>query len=136
VTEALWELAANAVEHSDADGFALGQVIGEQSVDHCLQLAIGDIGIGIRGSFLRGGVHLPPTDADALGLAVRYLISSVPDSGRGQGLWTTFEETVGLDGSAILRSGTARLLRGRTGSRTARVPQLPGTIVFISLPCG
>lgn len=136
ITEALWELAANALEHSGAKAFMMGQVYKREPPDHDrrVQVVIGDAGRGIRESFRATRTHEPADDRAAIDLAVQYLVSSVPDSGRGQGLFTTISEVTGLGGAVIVRSGTARLV-ARRGTRTmTSVPRAAGTIVGVSLP--
>jgi len=135
LSEALWELAANALEHSGAPAIIAGQVYragDPPDHDDKVQVVIGDSGRGIRASFVDGGTHQPQTDREAIELAVEYLTSSVPDPGRGQGLYTTIAETETLNGLAVVRSGNARLNAQRAGRTLLGVPRLPGTIV--SLP--
>ena len=111
VTEALWELAANALEHSGAQAVIAGQVYRDgEPPDHDgkVQIVIGDAGRGIRSSFVASGTYNPLSDEEAIDLAVEYLVSSVPDPGRGQGLYTTINEVSALTGNSVVRSGTDR----------------------------
>lgn len=137
LTEGLWELVANAVEHSGADALLMGQVY-ERGLppdhDQHVQIVIGDAGRGIRGSFLESGTQSPATDAEAIELALTYLVSSVPDPGRGQGLTTTVEQVTALLGKVVLRSGSARVTVDSTGTRTEIVERIDATVVGISLP--
>lgn len=136
MSEGLWELAANALEHSGQPAIAMGQVYRHGHGDHheTVHIVVGDTGRGIRDSFLSTGIHRPESDREALNLALEYLVSSVADPGRGQGLATTRELTVGLRGAFSIRSGTARLFdrMGKTGM--VDVPYLPGTIVGLVIP--
>jgi hypothetical protein len=138
LTEGLWELVANALEHSLSPAAVLmGQVYrGGEAPDHDdrVQVVIGDAGRGVRASFLDSGVQSPATDQEALVLACRYLVSSVRDPGRGQGLSTVVETVAGLKGRVALRSGEARLTLSRSGRDAETVPRLAGTVVGISLP--
>jgi hypothetical protein len=141
ITEGVWEMVANAIEHSGDDALIMGQVYrahrGGLPPDHDdrVQVVIGDAGRGIRGSFLATGTHEPESDLDAITLATEYLVSSVPDDpGRGQGLFTTIEQVVGVRGRMIIRSGEARVAISAEGHTHEAVPFLPGVIVALSLP--
>lgn len=142
ISEGLYELTNNSFEHSGgAPAVGMAQVYTRgQAPDHenTVQLVIGDVGCGVRESFLSRGAYHPSSDADALALSLEYLVSSVPeeeDPGRGQGLATADEEATGLQGSFSIRSGTARVLH-RAGSEpvTMDVPYLKGTIVGLVIP--
>lgn len=137
LSEALWELVANAIEHSGADALLMGQVYERgEPPDHDgrVQIVIGDAGRGIRRSFLEGGAHAPADDADAIELALQYLVSSVPDPGRGQGLTTVVELVTGLRGKVIVRSGDARFTVEDGRSQPERVERMDITVVGVSLP--
>ncbi|MGI9100013.1 MAG: ATP-binding protein [Solirubrobacteraceae bacterium] len=137
LTEGLWELVANALEHSGAHALLMGQVYlhGEPPDHHQrVQIAIGDAGRGIRASFLESGTQSPANDVEAIALALRYLVSSVPDPGRGQGLTTTVEQVTALEGHVVLRSGAARVTVDQSGAQAQHVEPIGGTVVGISLP--
>jgi hypothetical protein len=143
VVGGVWEIVGNAREHSGADALIMGQVYRRphgdtkrRPVDHDnrVQVVIGDVGRGIRGSFLAGGVINPASDREAIDLALEYLVSSVDDPGRGQGLTDTMEQVVGLQGRMIVRSGNAKVAITARGRTHTEVPQLPGVIVALSLP--
>lgn len=140
LTEGLWELAANSIEHSGAEALLMGQVYHRgrgEPPDHDgnVQIVIGDAGRGIRGSFLESTTpHAPADDAEAIQLALRYLVSSVPDAGRGQGLTTTVEQATALGGKVVLRSGNARVTVARDATQVERVADVGVTVVGISLP--
>ena len=142
--ESLWELGANVTEHSGSEGVMAAVVQRPGRREAHIDFAIGDAGVGIRKSFLQGGSgHHPNSDHQAISLALEYLVSSVNDPGRGQGLPTTVEEVTGLGGRVTIRSGTARrvLFRNEVGgladitSKSSSVPHLDGTLVAVSLPC-
>jgi len=99
-----------------------------------VQIAIGDAGRGIRASFLASGTQSPANDEEAIELALQYLVSSVPDPGRGQGLTTTVEQTTALEGHVVVRSGTSRVTVHGSGSTAQQVQPIDGTVVGISLP--
>jgi hypothetical protein len=137
LTEGLWELVANAIEHSGADALLMGQVYerGEPpDHDRRVQIVIGDAGRGIRASFLESGTRSPADDAAAIEFALQYLVSSVPDPGRGQGLTTTVEQSTALTGKVVLRSGGAQVTVDPGGTRFESVEPVGATVVGISLP--
>jgi anti-sigma regulatory factor (Ser/Thr protein kinase) len=137
LTEGLWELAANALEHSGQHALLMGQVYADGHAPHhdgWVQVVVGDIGKGIRRSFLDSGTQSPQSDMAAIRLALEYLVSSVPDRGRGQGLTTTAEGVTRWGGTLVVRSGQARIDVTRAGQRARVVSDLPGTLVAITLP--
>jgi hypothetical protein len=141
VAEGVWEMVANALEHSGADALIMGQVYrasrGGRPPDHDdrVQVVVGDVGRGIRGSFLETDVHHPEDDLQAINLALQYLVTSVPDdAGRGQGLATTLEQVLELQGRMVVRSGTARVSIESGAKHEETVAALPGVIVALSLP--
>lgn len=137
LTEGLWELVANALEHSGAEAVLMGQVYRHgKPPDHDdrVQIVIGDVGRGIRESFLGSGTRSPADDREAIELALEYLVSSVPDPGRGQGLTTTVEEVTALTGSVVIRSGAARVEARAGGLSAQAVLPIKGTMVGMSLP--
>jgi anti-sigma regulatory factor (Ser/Thr protein kinase) len=137
LSEGLWELVANALEHSEAQAILMGQVYrGGEPPDHDdrVQVVIGDAGRGIRESFARGTAYGPKDDRKAIEHALEYLVSSVEDPGRGQGLTTTLEEVTALGGKLAVRSGTAKVTVHANHRTAESVPPMHGTIVAMSLP--
>jgi|GEM_PF-2788410 len=133
-------MIANALEHSGTDAMIMGQVYrsarGGQPPDHAdrVRVVIGDVGRGIRASFLATGLHRPTDDRDAIHLAMEYLVTSVDDRGRGQGLSTTMEQVIELEGRMYVRSGDAMVAIDAHGMTDSSVQALPGVIVALSLP--
>jgi hypothetical protein len=141
IGEGVWEMVANALEHSGSDASVMAQVYridrGGRPPDHDdrVQVVIGDIGRGIRGSFASSPDHDPDNDLQAIDLALQYLISSVhEDPGRGQGLSTTLEQVVDLGGRMIVRSGCGRVSIEGDQRDEETVAPLGGTMVALSLP--
>lgn len=141
ITEGVWEMVGNALEHSGSDAMVMGQVYlskrGGKAPDHNdrVQVVIGDVGRGIRASFLATGVEEPADDLEAIDLALQYLVTSVADDpGRGQGLSTTMEQVVGMQGRMVVRSGSAKVSIEEGRRREETVPALQGVIVALSLP--
>lgn len=137
LSEALWELGANALEHSGRPAIIAAQryPIGiDGELGESIEIVIGDAGKGIRQSFDDSGLHHPSNDQEALSLAADYLVSSVDDPGRGQGLFTTIESAVGLGGIAVIRSGMASLREDGQGRRIGKVEFIHGTLVGVRIP--
>jgi hypothetical protein len=141
VTEGVWEIVGNALEHSGSDALIMGQVYradrGGKPPDHedTVQVVVGDVGRGILASFLETGVKHPQDDIEAIGLALEYLVTSVPDDpGRGQGLSTTLEQVLALGGRMIVRSGAGKIVIDKDGRHDEHVRRLPGVLVAVSLP--
>jgi hypothetical protein len=141
VAEGVWEIVGNALEHSGSDAQVMAQVYrrarGGKPPDHDdrVQVVVGDVGRGIYESFRATGVRAPTDELDAIHLALEYLVTSVPDDpGRGQGLFTTMEQVLRLDGRMIVRSGDALVEIDGAGKKNRKVPALPGVIVALSLP--
>lgn len=139
--EGVWEMVANALEHSGSDASVMAQVYRSsrhgQPPDHDdkVQVVIGDAGRGIRAALASSPAFAPGNDLEAIELALEYLVSSVhEDPGRGQGLSTTAEQVVGLGGKMTIRSGEGKLTIAGEGREAATVAALPGTIVSLSLP--
>lgn len=144
IGEALWELGTNVTAHSGSRGIVAATVQGRKRKERHIDFALGDAGIGIRESFLRGQArHHPPTDHKAIELATEYLVSSIDDPGRGQGLSTTIDVATSLAGRVIVRSGNAkRTMFRKQGSyglgvihAAESVPRLAGTLVGVRVPC-
>lgn len=141
MAEGVWEMLANALEHSGSDALIMGQVYsadrGGRAPDHDdrVQVVIGDTGQGILGSFRATGTQNAGNDIEAIRLALEYLVTSVPgDAGRGQGLFTTMEQVVGVRGRMVVRSGTGKVTIDVGGTIEEIVPPIPGVIVALSLP--
>jgi hypothetical protein len=141
LTEGVWEMVGNALEHSGTDALIMGQVYrvarGGVPPDHDdrVQVVIGDTGQGIRESFLSTKAHAPADDLQAIDMALQYLVTSVVDDpGRGQGLFTTMEQVIETQGKMVVRSGTGRVSITESGRTQQTVPHLPGVIVALSLP--
>lgn len=137
LNEGLWEMVANALEHSGSEAVIMGQVYREGEPpddDGRVQVVIGDAGRGIRASLTAGGRQHLSNDVAAIESALEYLVSSVADPGRGQGLTTTLEEVTALDGDLLIRSGSGTLREGAEGRRTHEVPHIDGTVAAMSLP--
>jgi hypothetical protein len=141
LSEGVWEMMANGLEHSGSDASVMAQVYRKSrhgippDHDDKVQVVIGDAGRGIRASLASSPKYEPASDIEAIDLALEYLVSSVyDDPGRGQGLSTTLEQVTRLGGKMVIRSGAGKVTVEADERRHEAVPELSGTIVALSLP--
>ena len=114
----LSEIIDNVIEHATAHfGFIEVQIHRSGTV----LMTVADSGVGVRQSFLRTNQYSPRTDEDALLLAINEQITSLPDRGRGNGLWFATRNAAANNGqfSLALRARTSGLAERR--SRTAHL---------------
>ena len=120
----LSEMLDNVIEHSSTTlGFVEVQIHRSGTV----LMTVADYGVGIRQSFLRTNMHSPRTDQDALLLAINEKITSLPDRGRGNGLWFATRNAAANNGQFSLFSGLARVV----WQRGAREPSIHDVRRFI-----
>lgn len=127
----LYEALDNVFEHSHAArGFFMAQ-LHQQSAQ--LTVCIADTGIGALRSF-EGSPYNPPTEFDALTLAVQAGVSRTGDK-RGNGLYFLHETAQQNGGRLVLRSGGGELLladaasSGSNRGRTAFFTESPGFVI-------
>jgi hypothetical protein len=136
VAALLSELGGNVLEHGGGGGLLALQVYGEADQPF-LELAVGDLGPGIRASLLGNpGNPRLAGDFQAIQHAVRPMISGSTDPARGSGLYQLLRVIHGHGGSVQIRSGTAkaRWRADRVGGIGFDVPYLPGTQISFTLP--
>jgi len=123
-TEALAEIGANVIHHSEAEvGFVAAQRYRKKKT---LLFVVGDGGIGIRESLARGVLTAQGlSDSEALELAVRPGVTGKPGLHSGVGLSTVLE----LAENMSIRSGYGLLTKGWGDVKAKPVPGLSGTIV-------
>ena len=104
VVTVLAEVCSNVVDHSQSCGYV---VIQKYNHGHYVevQLAISDLGVGIRGSLTRVYGNLEETGAGYIWRAVNGLSSRSGERG-GQGLAAIRRIATGSGGSLSIRSGT------------------------------
>ena len=139
LTQAVWELAANCLEHSRVGyGFLAAQVLPRPR--EALHFAVADGGIGIRSSLV-GTVHERDDDAASILAATERRVTSVPGGERGVGLFNLLKWATEIDGAVTIRSGGAAVtyrsgpFDDRFTTTTATVDELAGTLVSGQLPC-
>jgi hypothetical protein len=130
----LGEIADNVRYHSESKwGFVAAQTYKLGSSGETINVAIGDIGVGIRAALAR---YRPKDDAHAIRLALEYEVSGIEDAGRGQGLPSTADEVTGIRGTLQIKTGTSSVLRAQSGFTDRKSIHLDGTIIGIRVPCG
>lgn len=128
----LAELCQNVTQHSQDLGLVAAQVYRSASGHRRIQLAVGDLGIGLRGSLsLRYPVH-EWSDEDVVRQALSSGVSSVSEEGRGLGLSLVHRKTQELDGQLLLRSGGALYEVESQDSRFSELGFFPGIQISLT----
>jgi hypothetical protein len=137
IVGALYEISDNLSFHAQTDsGIVAAQVYDRGSPQARVDLAIGDVGIGIARS-LEGGDHDPSTDLEAITLALTEFVSGTGDPTRGLGLPSVVENVRSVGGTTTIRTGRGiRVLHPRAEATDRVGARIPGTVVSVSIPCG
>lgn len=137
--EALSEIGANVIEHSEAEiGFLCAQRFEKnwrKRKGPRVQFVVCDAGIGIRKSLLPAHPRASAmSDKDAIQLALEEGVSGKPTTNSGVGLTTVLRYADIFGGVLRIRSGAGVVIRGAgTAAATRDVPGLPGTVVLVEL---
>jgi PHP family Zn ribbon phosphoesterase len=133
------ELADNVLHHAGSNG---GFILAQQfnfSAGSILEIAIGDIGIGISASLKKKEslTNRFSHDKDAIELALEDGISCIADDYRGYGLGHVNNEvTRAKDRILTFRSGNGYIIRKGDGYKYKGICKcLPGTIAHVIIPC-
>ncbi len=129
----LGEIADNVRYHSMVGwGFIAAQTYLAGTPYEAIDVAIGDIGVGIKQGLAR---HQPYDDFRAVQMALSFEYSGLDDPGRGQGLPTTSEVVTGIRGSLHFKTGMASVMVGYGDPYHRRSPHFGGTIIGLRVPC-
>lgn len=141
LTYLLDELICNIQQHAQTDkGYAYLHHNAEQ---HCIDIAIADLGITIYGSYVAAQKHLDrlgDSDAEALNLAQNgYSVKNLPDTeNRGYGISSNMRMVVkGLGGEFAVLSGNALLLYSQDTKKILSLPSeidFKGTMIIVRIP--
>lgn len=101
----------------------------------CVEIAVGDIGVGLRATLSRNPACVGRSDAELQELVLRRGVSGTAVSGRGNGLCLVTDTIVKLRGLLRLQSGSAATTIGSTIHRQNPCTEFPGTQLWIRLPC-
>ncbi len=138
IAETFSELVNNAAEHSQSSIGSLA-FVQFQSLDKQRRFVIGvaDGGIGIRQSLERNPNHQDNHWYDwvAIRRATGELVSGMPNSSRGIGLFSIFDESHRPGRELTIHSGRGIVTLSRDSqARMIRANLFPGALAFVSIP--
>ncbi len=131
---ALSELCQNVPQHSQDWGVVVVQVYKRADGERFVRLALGDLGIGLRGSLAQKYPVEQWSEAEVLRAAVTAGISRMAAEGRGLGLAQVKATVQEMGGTLHLRSGVARVFIRDHDEFHFTVPFFPGTQIAFELP--
>lgn len=126
------ELCYNVVDHSQADGLVVAQMLRDRQGQRYVTLAVADAGVGIRASLAQRHPEAAQwRDGEAIQRALGGLSSRA--SGGGAGLRSIYAVVRRYNGRLAIRSGNERLyVSADRQPRTLNGALFPGTQVGIS----
>ncbi|MCL2497091.1 MAG: ATP-binding protein [Symbiobacteriaceae bacterium] len=130
----LAELCQNVTQHSFDLGLVAAQVyrtLGSQGEKRTIQIAVGDLGIGLRGSLAKRYMTVEWSDAKVISQALAKGVSSVAQEGRGLGLALVYQKTSEFKGHILIRSGTALLESKAATDLFTQGAYFPGTQIAL-----
>ena len=137
VVEIFSELVNNAAEHGMTEEGAHAHVrFMPHRRGHAFDMVVSDSGPGIRATLERNpALPVPETDAEAIGLAIRELVSGTGTPTRGIGLWMTVTE-MGKPGRKLwVHSGSGLLtMYGSAGPELRETEHRQGTMARLTIP--
>jgi anti-sigma regulatory factor (Ser/Thr protein kinase) len=128
---ALDEIAENVVHHADSSigGFAAAQGWRKNQE---FEIAIVDLGIGVRGSLTKNPAHADiADDATAITRALQPRVSATPERNAGIGLFITKLLLEANGGLLLVRSGHGSVQAGVVDDTRLESASLPGTLVAL-----
>ncbi len=139
VADAAWrvlsETLQNIPQHAGGgsgqtgSGFAALQLYSD-----ALEVAIGDIGIGVRVSLRENRTYRNCTDAEAQLAVLLHGATRTGNPGRGNGFQITRKVVSGLRGTLVLQSGDTVTVCYKDTCRQLSCPEFPGTQLRIRIP--
>lgn len=106
-----------------------------QRYPQSLDIAVGDIGIGLGPSLRLNPSWQAKSDAELQTLVLTEGISRTGERGRGNGLYRVAMKIGQMRGVLRLQSGSVATYWRAGGHRTREATPFPGTQVWISIPC-
>lgn len=131
---ALSELCQNVPQHSQDWGVVAVQAYRRSDGKRYVRLALGDLGIGLRGSLAQKYPVEQWSESEVLRAAITVGISRMADEGRGLGLAQVKATVQEMGGTLYLRSGVARVFIRDGDEFYFTVPFFPGTQIAFELP--
>jgi hypothetical protein len=139
VADAAWrvlsETLQNIPQHAGlglecpGSGFAALQLYSD-----ALEVAIGDIGVGVRASLQENRMYRKCTGADAHLAVLLHGATRTGNPGRGNGFQITRQVVGNLRGTLVLQSGSIVTVCYRDTYRQTLCPHFPGTQLRIRIP--
>lgn len=126
------EICENVVHHADTElgGFAAAQ--GWPRKNREFEIAIVDLGVGIRSSLTKNPDYAHITDdATAIATALQPRVTATPERNGGIGLFVTSMLLAINGGILLVRSGTGAVFQGAKNTTESREVAMPGTIVAL-----
>ncbi|MGE5654748.1 MAG: ATP-binding protein [Bacillota bacterium] len=131
---ALSELCQNIPQHSQDWGVVVVQAYRRADGERFVRLALGDLGIGLRGSLAERYPVDQWSESDVIRAAFTAGISRMADEGRGLGLAQVKATVQEMGGTLHIRSGVARVFIRDADEFHFAVPFFPGTQIAFELP--
>jgi hypothetical protein len=101
----------------------------------CVEMAVGDIGVGLRSTLSQNPMCVGRCDGELQELVLKQGVSRTALSGRGHGLYQVAATIAKLNGLLRLQSGRAATTMGSRVYRQDACTEFPGTQLWIRLPC-
>jgi len=101
----------------------------------CVEMAVGDIGVGLRSTLSQNPMCVGRCDGELQELVLKQGVSRTALSGRGHGLFQVAATITKLNGLLRLQSGRAATTVGSRVCRQNACIEFPGTQLWIRLPC-
>lgn len=101
----------------------------------CVEMAVGDIGVGLRSTLSQNPFCVGKCDGELQELVLKQGVSRTALSGRGHGLYQVAATITKLNGLLRLQSGQAATTIGSRVYRQNTCLEFPGTQLWIRLPC-
>ena len=131
----LSETLQNIPQHAGGDtvgsGFAALQLYRD-----ALEVAVGDIGVGLKTSLRQNRAYRNCTDAQAQVAVLIHGATGTDNPGRGNGLRVTTRTVTGLRGTVVLQSGHSVTYCFKSSYRQKLCSEFPGTQLRIRIPVG
>jgi hypothetical protein len=135
VSVAVYEIADNVKAHAGSGGgFICAQTYRRGTPYERVEVAVGDIGRGVRASL--EARHSPVDDEHALRLATTESVTSLPEDRRGLGLHYVARDIPRAGGRLAILSGDAMLQVNPSGAQSTKRASIVGTLVEVRVPVG
>ena len=128
----LSELCQNIPQHSEDEGFVAAQVY-RRKEGRQLHIALGDLGIGLRGSLSKKHDLMSKDEEEIIRYALTQGVSASKEVGRGLGLAQVIKSLQRFNGKFILRSGSGFLEESSKYGQFSQSSFFPGVQIALIL---